>query len=57
MSSNMNRGAFGSMTETELAWIAETYYDVDYAKHLNHEELIETLVRITETHEGVACHS
>ena len=57
MSSNTNRQAFTAMTETELAWIAETYYDVDYAKHLNHEELIETLVRITETHEGVACHS
>ena len=57
MSSNMNRDAFGAMSETELAWIAETYYDVNYAKHLNHEELIETLVRITETHEGVACHS
>lgn len=57
MSSNMNRDAFGAMSETELAWIAETYYDVSYAKHLNHEELIETLVRITETHEGVACHS
>lgn len=57
MSSNTNRKAFASMSETELAWIAETYYDVSYAKHLNHEELIETLVRITETHEGVACHS
>lgn len=49
--------AFSQMSETELAWIAETYYDVDYAKHLNHEELVELLTRFTHTHEGTACRS
>ena len=57
MGSNATRDGFAAMSETELAWIAETYYDINYAKHLNHEELVETLVRVMDTHEGNACHS
>lgn len=50
MGVNGTREAFASMSESELAWIAECYYDIDYARHLSYDELVETLTRITETH-------